>query len=410
MRRKMRGLSARGRAAALAALVAASCLASASLAPARAAPKSEAPVSAGVLALMKARGMSPSAPILMRAYKKESEIEVWKRGADGRYALLKTFPICRWSGALGPKRREGDRQAVEGFYTVSARQMNPNSSYYLSFDVGYPNAYDRAHGGGGSAVMVHGTCSSAGCFAMTDRGVAEIYALARDALRGGQAAFQFQAFPFRMSAWNMARYRSDPNIAFWRQLKEGSDRFEATGEEPSVETAGGRYAFSPYADPQLEALAQARRAREDARVARLVALGISAVRTEYADGGQHPSFAAQMKLGADLGVVSRPEALAYAGLDEVLTPARGVCARKGGCPDIFLAGPAPARIAPAPAAASVPPSAQGRIILAATRPVPLGTPEPAATLPALLSYDLQLKTPPQTLIAGAMPILPDAWF
>ena len=274
--------------------------------PAQAAPKHLAPVPPATVALMAARNMAPAAPVLLRAYKQESEIEVWKRAADGRFVHLKTFPICRWSGQLGPKTRTGDRQAPEGFYSVAARQLNPNSAYYLSFDVGYPNAYDRAHGGTGSALMVHGTCSSAGCFAMTDRQVGEIYALVRDALAGGQAAFQFQAFPFRMTARAMARHRTDRHIAFWRQLKEGSDRFEATGREPLVGVEGGRYVFAPYPDPAVEALAVARRTDEEARIQALVEGGVEAVRTTYADGGQHPSFTAILKRAQALGTANGP--------------------------------------------------------------------------------------------------------
>src|SRR3954453_6702951 len=110
-------------------------------------PKHEAPIPAATLALMRAKDASAAAPILIRAYKKESEMEVWKKARSGRFVLIKTFPICRWSGQLGPKRRQGDRQTPEGFYAVTPGQMNPNSSYYLSFDIGYPNAYDRAQGG-----------------------------------------------------------------------------------------------------------------------------------------------------------------------------------------------------------------------------------------------------------------------
>ncbi len=272
--------------------------------PVHAAPKHLAPVPPATVALMAARSMAPSAPVLLRAYKQESEIEVWKRAADGRFVHLKTFPICRWSGQLGPKTRSGDRQVPEGFYSVAARQLNPNSAYYLSFDVGYPNAYDRAHGGTGSALMVHGTCSSAGCFAMTDRQVGEIYALVRDALAGGQAAFQFQAFPFRMTARALARHRTDRHIAFWRQLKEGSDRFEATGREPLVGVEGGAYVFAPYPDPAVEALAVARRSEEEARIRALVEGGVEAVRTTYADGGQHPSFTAILKRAQGLGAAT----------------------------------------------------------------------------------------------------------
>jgi murein L,D-transpeptidase YafK len=271
---------------------------------------------------MAAKNTSASAPVLIRSYKKEAELEVWKLAKDGRYVYIKTFPICRWSGQLGPKQAQGDRQAPEGFYTIARRQMNPNSHYYLSFDTGFPNAYDQAHGASGAYLMVHGTCSSAGCYAMTDKQIGEIYAIARDALAGGQQAFQFQAFPFRMTAQNMAKYRTDKNIDFWRQLKEGSDRFEATGEEPVVSVVAGRYAFTPSRDPAKEEAAKAFHTEQEARVASLTSEGSAAIRTTYSDGGQHPAFAALLKQGANLGDVSRPEALAFAGEEVTVIPAR----------------------------------------------------------------------------------------
>ena len=151
-------------------------------------------------------------------------MEIWKQRADGRYGLLKTYSICKWSGALGPKKKEGDRQAPEGFYTVTPAQMNPNSNYYLSFNIGYPNAYDRALGRTGSNLMVHGACSSAGCYSMTDEDAGEIFALARDAFRGGQRAFEIQAFPFRMTPENLAKHRDDPEHGFLADA-EGRLRF-----------------------------------------------------------------------------------------------------------------------------------------------------------------------------------------
>ena len=181
------------------------------------------PIPPKTLSLMQTKGMAQGDPILIRAYKKEAEMEVWKRGSSGQYALLKTFPICRWSGQLGPKTKQGDRQAPEGFYSIAPGQMNPNSAYYLSFDTGYPNAFDQANGRTGNYIMVHGTCSSAGCFAMTDESIAEIYAIAREAFAGGQRAFQFQSYPFRMTAQNVTKFRNDPNTPFWKNLKEGSD-------------------------------------------------------------------------------------------------------------------------------------------------------------------------------------------
>ena len=191
-------------------------------------------------ATMSEKGMNARAPILFRAYKKESELEVWKQTSTGEYALLKTFPMCRWSGQLGPKKVEGDRQVPEGFYSITPAQLNPNSSYYLSFNVGYPNAYDRSLGRTGAHIMVHGACSSMGCFSMTDEQVADIYALAREAFGGGQKAIQMQSLPFRMTAQNLAKYRSDENMPFWKNLKEGSDHFDVTKREPQVAVCGRR--------------------------------------------------------------------------------------------------------------------------------------------------------------------------
>ncbi len=178
------------------------------------------PLSPEMLAELDRKHMPKQSPILIRLFKEESEVEVWKQDTSGRLALLKTYPICRWSGELGPKTREGDRQAPEGFYTVTPGQMNPNSHYYLSFDIGYPNAYDRAYGRTGSNIMVHGDCSSRGCYAMTDEQISEIYALARESFLGNQQSFQVQAYPFRMTPPNMAKHRSNPNMPFWKMLKE----------------------------------------------------------------------------------------------------------------------------------------------------------------------------------------------
>ncbi|OAS21025.1 L,D-transpeptidase family protein [Methylobacterium platani] len=294
------------------------------------------PIPQKTVALMATKNMSPRDPILIRAFKKESEMEVWKRGTDGQYALLKTFPICRWSGQLGPKVREGDRQAPEGFYPIAMGQMNPNSSYYLSFDTGYPNAFDRANGRTGSYLMVHGTCSSAGCFAMTDESIAEIYAIAREAFAGGQRAFQFQSYPFRMTAQNLAKFRNDPNIGFWRNLKEGSDYFEALHEEPRVGVCGTRYVFggadaaAGACSPKVDPVVVAKREKDEVEVAELVAKGTPATRLVYQDGGQHPFFresspstqlfAEQAQPRPNMGTISRPEALAAAPEEIAIEP------------------------------------------------------------------------------------------
>ncbi|MPZ55459.1 MAG: hypothetical protein GEU91_02965 [Rhizobiales bacterium] len=205
------------------------------------------PLSPKILADIEQKNMVKETPMLIRLFKEEAELEVWKQTREGRYALLKTYPICRWSGELGPKVKEGDRQAPEGFYTVTPGQMNPNSSYYLAFNMGYPNAYDRAYGRTGSELMVHGDCSSRGCYAMTDEQMGEIYALARESFFGGQKAFQVQAFPFRMTPVNLARHRANPNMRFWRMLKEGYDHFEVTRLEPKVNICEKRYVFDAEA-------------------------------------------------------------------------------------------------------------------------------------------------------------------
>jgi murein L,D-transpeptidase YafK len=212
------------------------------------APKAaSAHLSSAIIKRMSEKGMEKSAPIMGRIFKEEGKVEIWKQKTNGRYDVIATYDICKWSGKLGPKFTEGDRQAPEGFYTVRPGQMNPNSKYYLSFNIGYPNAYDRANGRSGANLMVHGGCSSSGCYSMTDAQVSEIYAFARDAFNGGQTEFQIEAFPFRMTAQNMARYSNDPNYPFWQMLKEGYDHFEITKVPPKVDVCEKRYVFNRMA-------------------------------------------------------------------------------------------------------------------------------------------------------------------
>jgi murein L,D-transpeptidase YafK len=191
-------------------------------------------------ARLAAQGFAPGAPIFVRIFKREFELEVWLK-RDGKFQLFETYPICMWSGDLGPKHKEGDRQSPEGFYTVDSSALNPASNYHRSFNLGYPNAYDRARQRTGSSLMVHGNCRSAGCYAMTDALIEEIYGLARDALRGGQESFEVHAFPFRMTDANMARYRDNPNYRFWRTLKQGYDFFETYRLTPTVAVCERRY-------------------------------------------------------------------------------------------------------------------------------------------------------------------------
>jgi murein L,D-transpeptidase YafK len=199
------------------------------------------PLSKEALALLAKKQMTEKQPIFVRIFKEESELEVWKLKDDGRFYHFKTYPICNWSGELGPKTVQGDKQAPEGFYTITPKQMNPNSAFHLAFNMGYPNAFDRAHKRTGDALMVHGKCKSAGCYAMTDALIEEIYAIAREALAGGQDGFQAHAFPFRMNIANLARHASHPAAPFWATLKEGYDYFEATRQLPNIAVCEKRY-------------------------------------------------------------------------------------------------------------------------------------------------------------------------
>jgi len=189
--------------------------------------------------------MDRAAPILIRIYKEESTLEVWKQDRTGKFALLKAYPICKFSGKLGPKIAQGDYQAPEGFYDITPDQMNPWSHEYLAFNTGFPNAFDRSLGRTGSFLMVHGGCESVGCYAMTDYEMQEIYGLADEAFKGGQDKIQLEAFPFQMTAENLSRHADDPNTPFWDMLKQGSDAFVATGRPPKVAVCSRRYVFNP---------------------------------------------------------------------------------------------------------------------------------------------------------------------
>ena len=202
-----------------------------------------------MLALLEQKGMPKDSPILVRIFKEESELEVWKQDTTGHFQILKVYPICRWSGDLGPKVNEGDRQAPEGFYTITPALMNPNSNYYLAINTGFPNAFDKANDRHGAFLMIHGDCSSRGCYAMTDEQIGEIYSLARESFLGGQQSFQIQAYPFRMTPGNLARHRTNPNMAFWKMIKIGNDHFEATHLEPRVDVCDRHYVFDAAQPP-----------------------------------------------------------------------------------------------------------------------------------------------------------------
>lgn len=180
----------------------------------------------------------------VRIFKREHLLEVWMRPAAGeRFALFRSYPICTWSGGLGPKLAEGDRQAPEGFYRVAARQLNPQSRHHLAFDLGFPNALDRELGRTGSYLMVHGGCSSIGCFAMTDEKIDEIYAIVEAALHRGQREVDVAVFPFRLTETALQAEATSDWVPFWRNLKQGFDLFERDGTPPKVSACNGAYVF-----------------------------------------------------------------------------------------------------------------------------------------------------------------------
>src|SRR5262249_37903942 len=205
------------------------------------------PPSERMLARLKAKNMDKESPILVRVFKEEAELEVWKQDDSGRFALLRTYPICRWSGELGPKFKTGDRQAPEGFYTITPGLMNPDSSQYLAINTGFPNAYDRANSRTGAFLMIHGGCSSSGRYPMTHEHIAAIYALAREFFLGGQKSFELQAYTFRLTPLKMAKHRNSPHVAFWKMIKQGYDHFEVTHREPRVAVCEKRYIFDAEA-------------------------------------------------------------------------------------------------------------------------------------------------------------------
>src|SRR5580704_17403089 len=202
-----------------------------------------------LLALLRQKNMPRNSPILLRIFKEEAELEVWKQDTTGHFQILKTYPICRWSGDLGPKFYEGDRQTPEGFYPITPAQMNPNSNYYLAINTGFPNSFDKANNRAGSFLMIHGDCWSSGCYAMTDEQISEIYGLARDVFLGGLPSFQVQAYPFRLTPANLARHRNNPSLAFWKMLKIGNDHFETTHLEPKVDVCNRLYVFDAQPSP-----------------------------------------------------------------------------------------------------------------------------------------------------------------
>ena len=199
------------------------------------------------------KGMIAGSPVMIRIFKAESELELWLL-KDGRFELFATYPICFWSGRLGPKQREGDRQAPEGFYSVGIEQLHLKGRQPRSLDLGFPNALDRTHARTGSYILLHGGCKSIGCYAMTNPVMEEIYALSEQALRQGQERIQVHVFPFHMTEHNLEVFADHPWHGFWLNLKDAYDVFERTRLPPRVGVCEKKYVVSEGAAPGESAM------------------------------------------------------------------------------------------------------------------------------------------------------------
>src|SRR5260221_6670645 len=201
----------------------------------------------------KEKGLAfPPRAILLRAFKKEALLELWAAGVDDKpYVLVHEYRICTSSGTLGPKRRFGDEQVPEGFYELD--WFNPQSNFFLSLHISYPNASDRilgSHQNPGGDIFLHGNCVTIGCLPITDDGIKELYWLAVLAKTSGQAHLPIQIFPARLTDQALHKLagenRAEPKIVeLWTNLKEGYDYFEKHRRPASVQISrGGKYVFA----------------------------------------------------------------------------------------------------------------------------------------------------------------------
>jgi hypothetical protein len=188
-----------------------------------------------------ALGLEPGDKLYIRIFKRERKLEIWYQRGRAPYRWFKSYDICTYSGGLGPKKIMGDHKSPEGFYSTNKGRLNPHSNYHLSFNIGYPNRYDRAHGYTGDFIMVHGDCVSVGCYAMTNTGIEEIYRLVEFALNNGQREIAVHIFPFAMTEKNLNDHQGSSNIEFWRELKPAYDIFQQQRRVPRVTVKGKNY-------------------------------------------------------------------------------------------------------------------------------------------------------------------------
>jgi murein L,D-transpeptidase YafK len=240
-------------------------------------------------------GLKLGSPLLIRIFKAESALEIWME-KDGTYVPFASYPICYWSGTLGPKLREGDRQAPEGFYTITIHQLHDGRRWTRSLEVGFPNVYDEANERSGSNILIHGGCNSVGCFFFNDTATTEIYTLVSEALSTGVVWVPVHVFPFKMTDANFAARAADKWSGFWITLKQGYDSFERTRLPPRVSVCEKAYSIEdrvpgagseagpvafcepPGAVPQIIPLQPSQQAAHTAGAIPAILLSASAVR------------------------------------------------------------------------------------------------------------------------------------
>lgn len=196
---------------------------------------------------MEAMGLKAGDPVFLRAFKEEGELEVWMKPAvEPHFVLFKVHRLAGSSGNPGPKLREGDGQAPEGFYGATASSMRPETRHYLGIDIGYPNEYDRQRGRTGSDLLIHAGAVGGGAYAISPEAMNEVYALVDAAFRGGQRDLGIHLFPFRMTDARMDRVWAKPSrwTGEWVNLKEGYDFFENVRLPPRVGVDGELYDFT----------------------------------------------------------------------------------------------------------------------------------------------------------------------
>jgi murein L,D-transpeptidase YafK len=203
-------------------------------------------VAAKAIELSKAfeeKGLKLGSPVFIRVYKQTSEMELWiEKGS--RYVLFKTYGICRWSGGLGPKYYEGDRQSPEGLYRITSADLIVNARWDRAMNINYPNSFDVMNGRSGSGILIHGKCGSIGCFAIQDRNVEEVYAAVREALKGGQAYIPVLSLPFRFASLAPSKQDTRQMSEFWSDLRRADLLFARDRLPPAAWICDGRYYFA----------------------------------------------------------------------------------------------------------------------------------------------------------------------